>query len=473
MVNRLIIPTLVLSLSCSFVKAQVDASANSVIGTRRFGLDWKAFLGPTGDSKSTETGLIVPWAASGPKVVWQKKLTESYGIGSVAYGRYYQFDFQDGNAVLSCLESETGKHIWDYSYPSTYQDLYGYNSGPRCSPIIDGDRVYIYGVEGMLHCVHALTGKKIWAVNVSREFGVIQNFFGVGSNPVVYQDLLLVMVGGSPEEDKRIPPGQLDRVRGNGSGIVAFDKLTGRVRYKLSDELASYASLKLAEQGGRDWCFAFARNSLIGFEPGSGKIALQYPWRARILESVNASVPVVVNDRVFISETYGPGSALLRFDADGHEVVWTDNPRSRKKSMQTHWNTAIHHEGYLYGSSGRHEYNAELRCIEMATGKVQWSEPGLTRSSLLYVDDHFICLSEDGTLRLIRANPKAYELVSEIVYRDLTLRIPSNLRPEARDGYNRLLKPPAWAAPILSHGLLYVRGRDRVLCLEVIKPPTN
>lgn len=462
-----------MSLTSIVADAQLNSSSHAILGKRKFGHDWGAFLGPTGDSKSTETGLIVPWPPSGPKVVWQKPLTESYGIGSVSLGRYYQFDFIDGQAVLSCSESESGKHLWDYSYSSTYQDLYGYNSGPRCSPIVDDHRVYIYGVEGMLHCVHALTGKKIWAVHVSKDFGVIQNFFGVGSNPVIYKDLIVLMVGGSPDGDQLIPKGQLDRVSGNGSGIVAFDKLTGKVRYKISDELASYASLKLANRNGRDWCFAFLRGSLMGFHPGTGKIDFQFPWRARILESVNASVPVVVDDRVFISETYGPGSALLRFRTGGHDVLWTDDPRSRKKAMQTHWNTAIHHDGYLYGSSGRHEYNAELRCVEMATGKVQWSQPALTRSSLLYIDNHFICLSEDGTLRLIRVNPKKYDLVSEIVYRDLTVEIPNNIRPEARDAFNRLLKPPAWSAPILSHGLLYVRGRDRVLCLEVIKPPAN
>ena len=31
-----------------------------------------------------------------------------------------------------------------------------------------------------------------------------------------------------------------------------------------------------------------------------------------------------------------------------------------------------------------------------------------------------------------------------------------------------LLKQPAWAAPILAHGLLYVRGRDRLVCLDLM-----
>jgi hypothetical protein len=136
--------------------------------------------------------------------------------------------------------------------------------------------------------------------------------------------------------------------------------------------------------------------------------------------------------------------------------------------MQTHWNTAIHHEGYLYGSSGRHLENAELRCIELKTGKVMWSEPGLTRSSLLCADGHFICLSEDGTLRLLRATPEKYDVVSEVMLEDTDAANSTSAL-----GTAHLLKPPAWAAPVLSHGLLYVRGRDRLVCLELIPSGKN
>ena len=107
----------------------------------------------------------------------------------------------------------------------------------------------------------------------------------------------------------------------------------------------------------------------------SGTLDFHFPWRASILESVNAGNPVVVDDQVFISETYGPGSALLKFRPGGYDVVWSDADRPRDKAMQAHWSTAIHRDGYLYGSSGRHDTNAELRCIELATGKVVWSEP--------------------------------------------------------------------------------------------------
>lgn len=420
--------------------------------TRRRGEDWPRFLGPHGDSRSTETRLLTDWPDDGPPVVWHRELGTGYGICSISKGRLFQFDRVADRARLTCLHSETGQPIWEFKYLSDYEDLYRYNNGPRCSPVIDEDRVYVFGAEGMLHCLRVTDGSVLWKVDTQREFGVVQNFFGVGSTPVIEGELLIAMIGGSPPESHDVPPGQLDRVVGSGSGIVAFDKYTGRVRYQITDELASYAGLQLATCNGRRWCFAFTRGGLVGFHPQTGKVDFFYPWRARILESVNASTPVVVGDEVFISETYGPGSSLLRVRPGGYDLVWRDDPRKRQKAMQTHWNTPIHHEGYLYGSSGRHAHEAELRCIQWKTGKVMWSVPGLTRSSLLYADGHFICLSEDGALRLVRANPQHYDCLAEVV-----------IRAEGK----RLLKPPAWAAPILSHGLLYVRGDDRLVCLDL------
>lgn len=433
--------------------------------TRPRGEDWPWFLGPTRDSKSSETGLITPWPKEGPRIVWQRPLGEGYGIGSISRGRLLQFDRQGDDAVLFCLNAETGEELWKFTYPTSYQDLYSYNGGPRASPVIDGDLVYILGVEGGLHCVRLADGKPVWNVDTTAEFGVIQNFFGVGSTPVVEGDLLIVMVGGSPPEDKDVPPGQLDRVSGNGSGIVAFDKLTGQVRYKITDELASYASLQLATIGERRWAFAFCRSGLVGFEPSTGKVDFQYPWRARILESVNASTPVVIGDEVFISETYGIGSSLLRVTPGKHEVVWSDNPNRREKSFKAHWNTPVFVEGYLYGCSGRNPPDAELRCIEWKTGEVKWSVPNRIRTSLLYVDGHLISQGEFGSLELIKANPEKYELVSEITYRR-----PANGPVAPGSEESALLRYPCWAAPILAHGLLYVRGDDRLVCLEAMPP---
>jgi outer membrane protein assembly factor BamB len=260
------------------------------------------------------------------------------------------------------------------------------------------------------------------------------------------------MVGGSPPGAPRIHSGG---VKPNGAAVVAFDKLSGEVRYQVGNDLAGYAAVKLATIGGRRWGLAFARGGLLGFDPATGAIDFHYPWRASVLESVNAATPVVVGDRVLISETYGPGSALLAVRRGGYDVVWRDGSR-RDRSLACHWNTPVHEDGVVYASSGRNSGEAELRAVELATGKVLWSEPGLLHASLLSVDGHFVALSENGVLRLLRHNREKYDPVAE-----LTLR---------QHG-KRLLDPPAWNAPVLAHGILYVRGRSHLVALELIPEP--
>ncbi len=420
------------------------------IGTRKTGADWESFLGKNGDSFSPEKG-ITPWPAGGPKLLWGARMADGYAMPAISRGRAFLFDQSKGIARLRCCNSETGKELWVFTYESNYQDLYGYSNGPRCYPIVDGARVYIIGPEGLLHCIDVSTGKVIWKTNTVEEFGVIQNFFGVGSTPVVHGRLLLVPVGGSPKGSDKV---DFSELKGNGTGLVAYDKYSGKVVYKFSDELASYSSPVLATIDGRKYGFHLARGGLIGFEPGTGKQDFYFPWRSRVLESVNAASPLVVGNKIFISETYGPGSALLEVEKGVVKVLWDDETRGRDKSMQCHWNTPIHVDGYIYGSSGRHKSNAELRCVEMKTGKVKWSVPDLTRCSLLQVDGHFICQAEDGLLYLIKINPEKFEKVSVAAFS-------SNGVP--------LLQEPCWCAPVLAKGLLYVRGRNTLLCIDLFQ----
>jgi outer membrane protein assembly factor BamB len=415
------------------------------------GSDWPCFLGPQGTSVSTEKGIINPWPKDGLRVVWHMKTGSGYAPVVISRGRLFLFDRHEDKARLTCMKSTTGEVLWKFEYPSDYRDKYKYSNGPRCCPVVDGDRVYIHGAEGMLHCVRFDDGKLVWKVDERQDFNTIQNFFGVGSTPVVEKDLLIVQVGGSP---KGSDAADFINLKGNGSGVVAFDKYTGKVKYKIADELASYAVPVLATIKGRRWCFVFARGGLIGFEPASGKIDFHFPWRSAELESVNASNPVVVEDKVFISETYGPGSALLKVKPGGYEVL-REESKQGKKSMQCHWMTPIYHDGYLYGSSGRHEHNAELRCIEFATGKVMWRVPRLGRTSLLMVDGHFVCLSEFTPFLLLKVNPKKFEVVSDMEAVDAKTKEP-------------LLQEPCWAAPILAHGLMYIRGEGRLVCMELI-----
>ena len=415
--------------------------------------DWPDFLGPHRNSKSAELNLKWNWPAAGPPVAWHVPLGTSYGAPSISHGRLFHFDRHGASARLTCRDPMTGAQLWTLDHPTAYRELLGYSKGPRCAPVVDGERVYTFSAVGILQCARSEDGARIWSVDSAQEFGVVKNFFGVGSTPIVWKDFVIANLGGSPPGSPPDVYSAGGQVESNGSGVVAFDKFTGEVRWKTSDELASYASPVVANIGGRPWCFVFARGGLVGLNPENGNVELHCAGRARMHESLSASTPVVVGNQGFISETYSVGSALLAVKPGSYEVQWQDDVRGRDKALLLHWNTPIHHEGFLYGSSGRHKGSAELRSIEWSTGQVQWSVPGLTRCSLTYAEGHLICQAEDGRLHLLAANPKRYELLATVDLRDEQGR--------------RMLKEPAWSAPVLANGLLYVRGDDRLVCLDL------
>ena len=425
-----------------------------VIPSMVYSSDWNDFLGPKRNGKSQEKIKITSWKKTGPPILWIKEVATSYGAPTISNDRVYIFARYGGTARLTCLNSNTGGDIWHYEYLTDYEDMYGYNNGPRCCPIVDEDRVYIFGAEGMLHCVNIESGKRMWQVDTVKKFNVVQNFFGVASAPAVEGELLIVQIGGSPPGTPKNIWASGGKPKPNGNGIVAFNKYTGKVVYQIADELASYASPVFATINDRRWGFAFLRGGLVGFEPASGKIDFHYPWRSPKIESVNASCPVVARDLVFISESYGIGSSVLKVRPGGYEVVWKDRTNVRNKAMELHWNTAIHHEGYLYGSSGRHSGGAELRCVEIQTGKVMWQQRMNERASLLWVNDFFIYLGEYGRLILLKCTPEQLDLVSQA-------------NPTDKNG-KRLITYPAWAAPVLADGRLYVRGDKRLVCFDLV-----
>ena len=164
---------------------------------------------------------------------------------------------------------------------------------------------------------------------------------------------------------------------------------------------------------------------------------------------MNAANPLTIGDQIFITECYGPGAALLDIKDGKPKEVWTDLEKEKfDKALMCHWNTPIHHAGFVYGSSGRHDNEAELRCVELKTGDIKWRVKRTFRTSLLMVDGHLVNLSEYGDLSLIKLNSEKYEEVSKYSV------------PE--------LQYPCWAPPVLSGGLLYIRGKGKLVCLELI-----
>jgi outer membrane protein assembly factor BamB len=422
--------------------------------------DWPRFLGKTYDSVSKTTSSRIDWFTQ-PTLAWSLDVGEGYGIGSVSDNRYYHFDSVGSSERLRCLALDSGKQIWSRSQPQIYRDMFGYEDGPRSSPTIVNDKVITLGVTGQLTCRNLSDGTVLWSVNTSDQYGVVQNFFGVGTSPLVLGERVIVMVGGSPAEDQRVAPMRLDRVSPNGSALVAFDLQSGAEQWRCGNDLASYSSPRPIQLGGETLVLIFARGGLLAVDPVAGEVRWRFDHRADTIESVNAMVPVVDGDHVLISECYEVGSALLRVDrARPPQVVWRDPPRNRRiQSMRCHWSTPIQIDGYLYGCSGRNAPDSDFRCIDFKTGEVQWSDPRRMRLSLVRVGDMLVAMEERGVLQVIKANPNQLDVVAQ-----WNLSVPQGNRPA--------IDYPCWAAPVVVGTKLLVRGTDRVICLDLARSKT-
>jgi outer membrane protein assembly factor BamB len=403
--------------------------------------DWPSFLGPTHNAVSTETRLsrTLP-----PPVVWEYTKGTSYSSPGIVGDRLVYLHRVGDEEIVECLHAETGAKRWEFRYPTVFEDRYGYNNGPRSSPSISGGRVYTMGAESRLHCLDLATGKLIWKHDLRAEYKVPQDFFGTASTPLVEGSLLIVNVGA---------PG--------GPCVAAFDLVTGREVWRAGREWGpSYATPVPAVVHGKRRIFVFAggesdppAGGLMSIDPANGKVDFTFPWRSRSFESVNASCPVVFDNKVFVSASYRTGGALVEVLPDfTHRVVWTT------QEFGLHFNTAIHRDGYLYGFDGRNEPDASLACIDAKTGKVVWRETpewnetlsgrgagrqqvmSTYRGSLLSVDGQFLCLGELGHLLWLDLSPKGYrELARTWLF-------------AARE---------SWALPVLSRGLLYVSQNTR------------
>jgi outer membrane protein assembly factor BamB len=405
------------------------------------GGDWASFLGPTHNAVSPETGLsrTLP-----PKLVWAFNKGTSYTSPAIVGDRLVYLHRVGDQEVVECLNARTGAKQWDIRYPTAFEDRYGYNNGPRSSPSIDSGRVYTSGAESKLHALDLASGKVIWKRDLRVDYKVRQDFFGTASTPLVEGKLLIVNVGA---------PG--------GPCVVGFDAATGKEVWRAGREWGpSYATPVPAVVHGRRRVFVFAggesdppAGGLMCIDPANGKVDFTFPWRSRSFESVNASNPVVFDNKVFISASYRTGSALLEIRPDfSHRVLWST------QEFGLHWNTAIHRAGYLYGFDGRNEPDASLACVDAATGRVVWREtPEWTetlggrgggreqimstyRGSLLSVDGQFLALGELGHLLWMDLSAAGYRPISRAWLF------------AARE---------SWSLPVISRGLLYVAQNTR------------
>jgi outer membrane protein assembly factor BamB len=442
---------------------------------------WPQLLGPHANGTSDETGLLDNWPTNGPPVLWEKKIGTGYSAPSVRGNRLVFHHRIGSEEVVEALEPDSGKPIWRYAYPSSFVDPYGYNNGPRSSPLLTTNLCFTFGAEGKLLCLELATGKKVWERDTARDWNIPEAFFGVGSTPILEGNLLIVMIGGQPN-----------------SGVVALNAQTGKTVWESVGEKnwqgqpmlgwpgerkvtwqkywkqASYATPVATTIHGQRHILCLMRQGLVSLSSKTGEVKFSRWFCSTVNDSVNAANPVVVDDLIFISAAYyRVGSVLLRVKPDGmtFEEVWR-NPRELREMdpktgdlvppvLEIHWSTPIYHDGYLYAFSGRNEPDARFRCVELKTGKLMWDrneswpahstpQPKVYgRGSMIMADGKLIALGEGGLLGLFKPNPNKVEELARF-------QVPQ-------------LHHPCWAAPVLADKRLYLRSEDRLVCLNLTK----
>jgi outer membrane protein assembly factor BamB len=385
--------------------------------------DWPQWQGPNRTRISNEVGLLQEWPAGGPRQVWTaNNLGIGYGSMAVAGDRVYLQGARGSESVVIALNRADGQEVWAKTVgPIETRMRVPQGAGPRGTPTLDGDRLYVLTENGDLACLRT-DGTAVWQLNILKEFGGSQPSWMISESPVVDGPHLLVSPGGP------------------GAGMVKLDKMTGKTVWtskELSDT-AAYSSITVADVQGVRTYMTFTAQAGVGVRASDGKLMFRY---ARAANNVaNIATPVFSDNKVFFTSGYGAGGGLLDLTAKGGEVVATEVYHT--SNMRNHHGGVVLVDGYLYGFS-----DLILTCLEFATGNVMWRDRSVGKGSVTYADGHLYIQGENSTVGLAEATPAGYREKGRFTI------------PEKRQ--------LSWAHPVISDGRLYVRNQDTLLVYDI------
>jgi outer membrane protein assembly factor BamB len=382
--------------------------------------DWTQWQGPDRTGISKETGLLREWPASGPAVVWTaSNLGNGYGSVAVKGDRVYVQGMKGPNSIVSALNRADGKPVWSKTLgPSANNDQ---GNGPRGTPTVDGDRVYILTENGDLACLKT-DGTAVWQRNILKDFGGRNLRWLISESPLVDGNNLIVTPGG------------------RGAGMVALDKMTGKTVWTSKDlsDTAGYSSPIVADVQGVRTYMTLTSSAGVGVRASDGKLMWHY---ARAANNVaNIATPVFSDNKVFYTSAYDTGGALLGLTAQNGEVKASEIYFTR--DMKNHHGGVVLVDGYLYGFN-----DSILTCLDFATGKMMWRDRSVGKGAVTYAEGNLYIQGENNTVGLAEASPKGYKEKGRFQIADQGL--------------------PSWAHPVVSGGRLYVRNQETLAAYDI------
>src|SRR4051812_33291942 len=367
--------------------------------------DWPQWQGPDRTGVSKETGLMQQWPASGPSTVWTATgLGSGYGSMAVAGNRVFVQGTRSGSSILVAINRADGKEAWSKAIGRMGDDDRG--SGPRGTPTVDGERVYVLTESGDLACL-TTDGKEVWQRNILREFGGRQLRWLISESPLVDGPHLVVSPGGP------------------GAGMVKLDKLTGKTVWQAKDlsDPAGYSSPIAADVQGVRMYLTFTAAAGVGVRASDGKLMFRYARAAN--STANITTPVFFDNKVFFTSAYDTGAGLVALSANKDNVSMQEVYFTRE--MKNHHGGVALVNGYLYGFD-----DSVLTCLEFATGKRMWRDRSVGKGAVTYADGHLYLQSENNVVGLAEASPTGYKETGRFTIAD--------------KGF------PSWAHPVISDG---------------------
>jgi outer membrane protein assembly factor BamB len=381
--------------------------------------DWPQWRGPRRDGVSKETGLLKDWPANGPRLVWQiKGAGDGYSSFAVSGGRLFTLGARQNTEYVLAFDAATGKKLWEVANGRRFNNDRG--DGPRGTPTVDGDRVYVFGSSGDMTVVDAASGKVFWTQNLLQKYGGSNINWGLSESPLVLSDRIIVTPGG------------------RGASIVALRKTDGSLIWKSQSDEPGYSSALLHPIGSIQQAVVFTAERALGIDVNDGRVLWSYNRVAN--RTANIATPIARGSHVFLSSDYGTGAALLALTPDGtgikaSEVYFTNE-------MRNHHASSVLVGDYLYGFS-----SSILTAMHFETGKVAWRDRSVGKGSLVFADDRLYLFSENGVVGLAEANPQKY-----VEHGRFQLRT-GNL--------------PTWSHPVVSGGKLFIRDQDTLYAYDV------
>jgi outer membrane protein assembly factor BamB len=372
--------------------------------------DWPHWRGPARNGISQEKDWLDEFPTEGPRIAWKANVGLGFSSLVVAGGRAYTAGHANETDTVFCFDALTGKEIWKQSYPAELGDKF-FDGGTTGTPTLDGNRLYWLSRWGDLYCYDAASGKIIWNRQLVKETQARVPSWGFTGAPTVYKNLLILNVGESG---------------------MAVDKETGKEVWKSEGEVdAGYSTPLPVPRGGKTEIWLGNGAAYLSFVPETGKPIWSIKWLTQY--GVNAADPIPYGDKVFVSSGYSKGAALYTpppaMDAEPDEI-W------KNRVLRTQLNAAVLVDKHIYGVDGDTTSRAQLKCVEIETGKVAWSQPDFGTGGLIVANGKMIAISARGELIIAPVSPAAF-------------------KPAARA---KILDGQVWTAPVLANGLVYGRN---------------